>query len=131
TTFDHAGQRGMRKLHQRKRIEDDFFALTLDRQCVKRTAGAESRAVAQARNRISADPLGELGSARLVGEIQWEHIDSQAVLVAQLVGDFNEPLATSCDEYQRVAAPGEAAGKFGADPRRRSGDHDDGVSAWL
>ncbi len=62
TAFDHAGQRGVRELHQRERVERHLLAFALDRQSVERPAGAEAGTVAQAGNRIAADVGGEFAA---------------------------------------------------------------------
>ncbi len=62
-----------------------------------------------------------------VGEVRGEHLDLDAVLRPELLGELAQPLLVAGHEDEVVAARGELVGERAADPG--SGTGDEGGSA--
>ena len=74
------------------------------------------------RNAALAEPLMQLGDCRNIRKIDLLHDDLNAVLPAQCLGEFLQPVQPARHQHQRMALSGILAGELRAEAARGAGD---------
>ncbi len=110
-------------------VELDLGAFVVGVELRHRAEGGDAGVVAEDRDVAAGELVGERLSLHGVGEIVHPHLDGDAVLAGEAVGEGVQQLTAARDDDQRVSAGGECGGEGFADAGRRSGHDGTGIGS--